>query len=674
MSDLQKLAQRLITIDQLEEKSVLPSAIFGAGINIPGRLIRRTPFRIGMWPCVSSDNSEQVMGVWTALSYLLEQQAGAQVYRMFARLDGDPEAYEWEPTKSQFDPDDWGIDELDDNIAIWGTIVTGTWNLSVYVENDAHDDNDDETSSTINLVFDAENIQELLQKLPVIAAEIHAIYSTTSTIEAPYETVVHENNTQLLDDLLNTIFPWERNLLLMLWGKEWDDDAFLTTFETLTDLAAKINTDFAVWLACSGIARAMLPGYSMVGELLVTHVNDVVAKLNDHRAPAIIFSRALYRLGYTEEAYEILQNDLKAHPQESDTRRFLADIYAGSGRIQQAIQVIHTALKNDWMTAKLYRLYGDVLLTVEQRQLEVEDFYLIDPDDYPDEELPVEAIAAYEEVLKLDESDVATRYQQLLQLMYVDEDRFWDGFELLLEYDASNLYIQDVVDAMHMMADLTPAIDLLEEALEEAENPEYRMMLASLYLLEDDPENAREHLETLQASDDRKTQLIVEYMMLSVLHDGFEERISDITSSLNASRAISNESVDFLERVTQDAPNYAGGYILLTRAYRLWDDDEAALEVMLDAQSKMPEDVDILEMLGTILWESGEQQLAFQYLNQGLGINPDYVPILVRVGRYLFDNGQREDARTFLSRAEVIDPRNPALSQTRAYIARSLAE
>ncbi|MGB1285731.1 MAG: hypothetical protein ACPG7F_04275, partial [Aggregatilineales bacterium] len=448
---------------------------------------------------------------------------------------------------------------------------------------------------------------------------------------------------------------------------------FISAFSSLIAQGKAVNTDFAAWLVSSAIGRAMLPGYSMVGDLLVSRIDDVLSAFSEFRTPVIILSRALYRLGYTEEAYVILQKDLVNYPGYTETRRYLADIYASSGRIQQSITLLQDALEFDVMTAALYQLYGNILLLAERRQIEIEDFYLIDPDDFPDEEMLFESIEAYEACLTLNPENLSARHQQLLQLMTLDVERFWDGFAILLRHDDKGVYVQDAVDAMQLMPDVEPAIYMLEQKITEDDKPIYRMMVASLYLLEGDRQNARKHLDTLAAStDDVGTRRIVEYMLLSVHHENFEQYFGELSSQIAAGQNPTTDDADFLEFITEKAPGFPGGYILLARTYQRWDDSDAALEVLLDAQEKLPDDPDILEMLGAVLWESGEQELAFKYLNQGLMTNPDHIPLLVRAGQYLFDNGQRADARAYLARAETINPRNPLLSQTRAYIARQL--
>ena len=143
---MKPLAQRLMLLDQLSITATnQPSSIFGAGISLAQDIQKQIPFRIGLWPCVSDVQPENAMGLWTVLAFLLEQPEDVRVYRVFAHLDDEnPDNFVWKMGKSQFIPDDWGIDALDENIAIWGHLgdgdADGQLQLKIFVENDLSDE------------------------------------------------------------------------------------------------------------------------------------------------------------------------------------------------------------------------------------------------------------------------------------------------------------------------------------------------------------------------------------------------------------------------------------------------------------------------------------------------------------------------------------------------------
>jgi tetratricopeptide (TPR) repeat protein len=161
--------------------------------------------------------------------------------------------------------------------------------------------------------------------------------------------------------------------------------------------------------------------------------------------------------------------------------------------------------------------------------------------------------------------------------------------------------------------------------------------------------------------------------MLSVDDPEFEARFGEIRDRIGAGHALSAADVEYLEDELEKAPNFAACYTLLASAYLAWDENDDALEVLLDGQKRFPENPDVLALLGRVLWDSGEKELALDYLNKGLKTNPNHVPLLITTGRYLFDDGHDEEARLFLTRAEALDPRHPMLIAVREHIARSLS-
>lgn len=667
------LARKMMRINEIQTRDHTPSAIFGSIGSLPASIVKRPDYRIGLWPCQSQTDPVLAMGLWTVLGHLMAQWQNVRVYRLFAQLDDDPGDYQWAIEESQFSVDDWALEDLDENIAIQGTLTqtdTDTWSLVISIENDLVDDEEETTLS-----FEVDNQLELFQKLPEITRRLmnHLDQDLTSAGTAPYETV----SDQVFDQaFLRDLVEWEIMLLLTLWGQDSDDEDILALFSRLRQGAVERGDDFAAWVVSHATARAMLPGLSIVGDILVEVLPDIIKEHANSAFPAIVLSRALYRLGFSEKAYQLLEDDLEAHPERSLTTLQLARLYTASRRFEQATRAIQNTIEHDSMTTDLYILYGDVLVASEQMQRDVEDFYLIEPDDYPGEELAFEAVAAYEEACKLDPDDPVARHKQLQQLVMLDEDRFYDGFIRLVAMDTQGKYVRDIIDLMYALEDLSPALEQLEEAVDR--HPEQVAMhinLAALYLLADDPDGAHEQLTkatSLSPSDEQLHD--IEQLMLAANHENFEYRFGEITALVNASSRISTDDVDFLEAVVEDAPSFAAAHILLARAYQLMDDEEAALEVLLDAHSTLTDDPDILELLASILWESGEHDVAFEYLNKGLGIDPNHVPLLVRTGRYLFDNGQYADARLYLSRAEAISARDPYLRETKAYIASQIGQ
>src|SRR3954469_17204729 len=80
---------------------------------------QRSPFRVGLWPILSDSEPEIAMGLGLVLAALLERTPAVRVYRLLAQVSETPNSYEWDLANSQFGVDDWELEGLDENVAIW---------------------------------------------------------------------------------------------------------------------------------------------------------------------------------------------------------------------------------------------------------------------------------------------------------------------------------------------------------------------------------------------------------------------------------------------------------------------------------------------------------------------------------------------------------------------------
>src|SRR4029453_1267235 len=107
------------------------------------------------------------MGLACLLAYHLERWSSIRVYRLLAQIEEDTQALTWSIEKSQFGVDDWELDGLDENGAIWGEYTQNSDNVSLTleVENDFADD----TTETYKKTWEATNLSQLIALLPQIA-------------------------------------------------------------------------------------------------------------------------------------------------------------------------------------------------------------------------------------------------------------------------------------------------------------------------------------------------------------------------------------------------------------------------------------------------------------------------------------------------------------------------
>jgi len=675
--NMARLAEKLIALKDRESRSHLSSAIFGSVVNLPASLSRRAPVRIGMWPCVSDDDPELVMGLWTTFAYILELWQDITVYRLFVRVGEDvDESYEWQIEHSQFPIEDWQLNDLDENIAISGNVTRSDDSLALRVtlENDLSDEEDSEGKE---FSYEARSWMDLLCQLPQIAKDVVrevGAYRRDETLpffECDVPDVVKLNSERIVS-LLRTTFAWERDILLFLWGLEWDDESIIHSTKELEGFVKGEENFVASWIVAQALRRSMLPGLAYIGDLILPQIDSVIETSGFADSMCVLIADSLFEAGYAEKAYQLLQVGRERNPRSSLITVKLANSLARGGRITEAISIIQSALKSEMQSANLYEQYASLLAIVRQYGVPIETLTLIDATTITDAEIVVEAIRAYDLAFALKPPSIRALHRQGLLLLHHDEQRFWNTFQKIIELGGQE-QISDLIQSLDEIDDVGPAVVMLQRSIKEEKTLEKLLNLAQVMILNDEEavHSVLDEAWNLTSTAEDKSQ--IEQLRLNSVDDTFENRFAELSAMIEAGNSPSGSDVEFLEDVVADAPHFVNAYLTLARAYLIWGDDEAALEVLLDADKLIPSHPDIMERLAEALWRSGEQELAFEYLNRGLEEDPNHVPLLVRVGRYLFDNNQYDDAKLYIARAEVIAPRASELSDLRAYIAQHLS-
>ncbi|MGB7341356.1 MAG: tetratricopeptide repeat protein, partial [Phototrophicaceae bacterium] len=252
----------------------------------------------------------------------------------------------------------------------------------------------------------------------------------------------------------------------------------------------------------------------------------------------------------------------------------------------------------------------------------------------------------------------------------------WESFAKLVEMDTDGDYTADVIDSFYDVSEIDAGVAALERLIEE--NPDrldLYMNLAALHLAAYDSPAALPLLVRAKSLAKTTSQLAdIERMALMANDSEFEYRFGEVMSILDAGNKLQANDVEFLEDLVEQAPHAIEGHLALARSYYAWEEYDEALEVLLDAQESFPDQPSILDWLARILWESGERETAFTYLNRGILAQPFNVQLIARAGQYLFDNDQLIEARRYLARAESIQPKHPMLNAVRNYIAQKIAD
>lgn len=676
MSDLTNFARKLMRINQAAVRRNSASAIFGTIGDLPQAISHRPAFRVGLWPCISQEKPIVAMGLWTALAHLLERWRDIEVYRLFAKFEG--EDFDWSIAASQFEVEEFEVEPLDENIGIWGSLKQegGNWVLSASIDNDNLTGEDNETQV---LSISASSAAELFAKLPDFAALIadNLGANILDDTDLPYPAETFSEN-QAFSDLLEKLLLWEVNLTASLWGIEWADEDFEADFDELLNLGKALGTEFAAWAVAKAVAEAMRPGYSVLGELLLERLDDIADSFPNNFYAMPIVAGAVFNMGHPQKAYRLMKLETQAKNKNSLAWMKAAELLAMGGHLPESIEQFQSAIEHEAVNSHLYRAYGNVLLACDQEGIEIDSFILIDLAKYEDDYLLWEAIAAYKKALELDPKDIRALYSQLLQLIDVqaEDSDLWDAFRLLLKLDSKGDYIRDVIETMYELEDIEPAVSEFDTLIKASpERIDAYINLAALYLVHDDADKAIPTLEKAQSITKDANELAeIERLLLIANDDDFERRFAEAISILDAGNELPADEVEFLEGVVEAAPHLVQAHLALARAYYLWEEREDALEVLLEMQETVPDHAEVLNLLAKILWEEGEKETAFKYLNRGLEAYPFNVALLARTGALLFENGQYQESRMYLARAEEIAPRDPFLQSIRALIARKIAD
>ncbi|MCU0512678.1 MAG: hypothetical protein MUE40_08920 [Anaerolineae bacterium] len=669
---MEKLTRTLMTLPEKPAQVDKPQAIFGTLDSLPRSLIIRPPFRVGLWPCRSSEQPDVAMGLWTVLAGLLDAWQDLLVYRLFARLEGAAEDYEWTLDQSQFEIDDWNLELLDENCALSGTLTRagGGWQLSVLLENDLIEEED---AATTTFAITAPTLTALIGELPALARQLVAAIGAENRDPAVPEYVAAGDDDPLLPEFLRQLFMWEINLLLTAWGQPWYKEDILADYAALLEAGSNLHSDFAAWAVSSISARALLPGFD-IAVFLTGRVGEVVNLFPDSRAAPVLIAGALYQAEKAEAAYTLLIAETEAHPDSTCAWLRLAALYGRSGRLREVIDTLQAAIEAEAADEAIYRQYASAMLAAAQYQQTV-PVLLIDGQT-ADNPLLREAIAACEAILRLNPTQEQALYRRALYLAELgDQALFNPAFAALVAHHQHGDLLREVVDAMHDLDDLTPALEHLEAAV--ARHPQrldLQSSLAAALLLADRADEAIAILDAaLTQTEDVTARADIERLLLTAYDPEFEHYFGELSAQITARHSPTTDEIDFLEEVVEKAPSWPEAALTLARGYTLWQDRPTAIEVLLDAQKTLPDHPDILADLGEALWHTGEKELALKYLNMGLAKHPNHVLLLLRTGRFLFDNEQPADARVYFSRAEAIDPLDPQINEMRRYIAGKVA-
>ena len=647
---------------------------------------QKSPFRVGLWPILSASEPDIAAGVGLVLAALLEQHSSVRVYRLLARVGENPENYEWDIGDSQFGVDDWEVEGLDENTAIWGVLEVSANQIrfSVEVENDAREDD-------LNLKLDYKTITlvELLNILPSVASKIlNWLDPAISVVSEDQYEIIHDEDSALVQELLSQIFYWELDYFLEMWGQTIDQDSALADLNEIIKVSEKTKSNFGAWMIAQSMSRFMMFKELGWSHFLVAHVKEIVETLARHPIVAEILAVTLFRLNYSLEAFDLLESTLILHPKNSVIWNTLAALYTEAREDLAAIDVYQRTIEAEAATSDTYLGYANNINLLRERQIElnsgnkhispagrpfIDQYIFVDPNETFANLR--EATAAYKKVLEIDSENLYSLTQLVVCLLTLQDDSVWKYCQTLVERDKEGSVTASIIEQLSD-SDVVFMIEILQKVLvNDPQQINVRINLVRAFVALGDISKAKAEIATISKYDvPLQLQPILSRLRLTANYPDFENRLGEIIDVLQARGKISATDAEFLEEIIEKEPSFSEGYRLLAETYLSWDETDDALAVLLDGQSNAPFDPERSALLAKVLWEEDQSDLAFAYLEKGLKEDSRNATLLSLNGRFLFDEGQDEAAKEFLLRAEEIDPSNPELAETRLYIANVLIE
>ncbi len=667
------LTNRLINLHKIPEARRAPSVIFGSAASLSASLEQKTPIRIALMPALSADQPDLALGLMSLLGYLLENFQDITVYRQFARLEGDPADFEWNIEASQFLFEEWHLEPLDDNTTVWAALQYDHGTLRFTVE--AESDYPDETVEPFRREYAASGLADMIDQLPQAAHDL-TDYLTADLNRVHLVRLYDPNPARDADQVLRLIEKaalFEVHVLLHLWGKE---QPLFDEWSAIYQMAVNIDDGgFSAWLMSAALKRLLLPGITQ--QLHLPDDEDLYTQVKSSPLATANFARGISQRGDHQSAIQYILtalDDLGVTPETANLVFVLGDLYLMTGHIQDGVTAYEDAAEVAPDSATIH-------LRIAQSLSLLDD---LSKNSGGERSHTQDIVEAYEYALGLDSKNqaklLAAQVITLAKDMTSDDagDLLVGKFEALVTADHQGEYVSDLLEELYGIDEVE--FDALQAILETAvtqvpDRTDRKINLATAYILNEEHDRALELLEEALQKTSNPDQLAeVQRLILYADDPDFEAIIGEIIDKISSRTSLDETEIDYLEQVVEVAPRHAEAYVLLAQGYQLWNDADAVMDTLLDAVKQLPNEAELLVMLAKVLLDSDQDELALQYLQHSVEQNPTHIPTLALLGRVLFDMDRDNEARAYIAQAQTLGPKNAAVTEVRAYIARKMSE
>jgi tetratricopeptide (TPR) repeat protein len=599
--------------------------------------------------CLACEGDEPIaMGIWTVLRYALDQYEDIRTYPTYF----DPQ----ESSMLSFGEDKFKyFTEMKNNVILSGVLeTTNDYSLSIsmsgiFVE-----------ASAQRVTLQGATLELLLAQIP------DALTSLVSHLkERTGQKVITLSPLRANTDMLTTIWDLEKRLLQSLILLDWDEDAFVVAAEKAISDVAK-DESLAAEVIFEIVQASIFPPYSLTTNARKRLLDAILSSEKEKAIASLIMN--LNQHGAAATALHLV-GEMEVEVGD-DVKIALADSALLNNDVHQAIETYQAVLKTHSENAAVLSAYANTLVYAMKHELLPLDFT---PILSSHEDTLYEVIVGYEKAFELEEeaAHLLAAFQVALEYQHEDAPSL---FVRLASSDAIGTSISSAIAALQD-DEFVSYVDAVEQVIDDssAEKARLLLVLAELYLAMEDHDASRECLEEYaEISSERDNRMRM--LQLHSTQPNLEFQLSQFQQMNEQGKRLGDEQIDVLEAALVEYPWYSDGYLVLANGYVSRNDAQAAIEVLQDALTSVPDDPRLPLLLSTILKGDDQSALALETALEANKQFPYDLSMIAWIAKTLFDEGAEDEAKLYIQQAEMIAPTSRELAALRQHIGSKLGD
>ncbi len=639
----------------------LPEAVFDwqriiYGLQLPQQDASRagvTTPHLAVW---NFQGEQPLAGGMAALFAEYFRWLGPSFDLLFTRFEqNDNGLLPWTSEMMQIEPATFMPEHTADYAKVWGSLAAEALDVHYAFGEDSHTWT--LTGSTAQIV------EQLIGLVPEVLTGL-SINTTNWTSDEPLDI----DDAGALAGLLRSWGELAIRYELTKAGYEEYVDALDGAIRRIVS-AAMTGSRFACWAAC----RALWPVAADDNAPHQVEAEDALVSLGSVFPrvawPNIALSLLEWGRGDFTRATDLLESAVKSDPRALQGWQLLALLYEELGQADRAIGVCREAISGNIADATIFYNLGRLLLD----QAEQSD------DETGNQAIVVDALEAFKEAEQrgLRTPELALRMMDAYEALS-DEAGMWSAFAQVVQTDVDGSIMWQIIEDADTYDDFEPGLYVLRQAADSAPDG-YEALAAyvrALIVLNRHAEalepEALPRLRTLATDDYARAETA--QLALEASAPDFETAYGEVADDIEAGIMPDSDGIGLLKEALSREPDFADGAVLLAQSYSMFDNHDAAMQTLTAARERLPDHLELVLSMADTLWGNDDDEQALALMYDALAKHPDDVALLARLGEYHFEVGEDDTARSYLARAEALEPRHPELLRVREQVAREMDE